>query len=100
MLAADFPAIITSSSIEIVDDVEVLLAWQSPDPNGSPLDAYKVEIQTSTESFVEETQFCSGALDPTIIDRASCRMPMSAFSEDPWNLAQGTVIVFRVTARN
>jgi len=100
VLAADYPAVIASTTIELVDDVQVQFSWQSPEPNGSPIDAYKVEILSSTGSYLEETAQCSGAVDPTVSDPASCRLPMAAFSADPWNLAPGSPITFRVAARN
>ena len=100
ILAADYPAVIPSSTIELLESSEIKFSWQSPEPNGSPVNAYKVEILSSTGSYLEETAHCSGAVDPTILSVASCLVPMSAFSVSPWNLVLGSRILFRVTASN
>jgi hypothetical protein len=100
ILAADFPGPIAGTTIEQVGGTEVKLAWQTPDANGSPVDAYRVEVLASSGSYLEETTHCSGAVDPTVLSAASCQVPMSAFSSAPFSLARGAQIAFRVTAQN
>jgi hypothetical protein len=100
VLAAEVPGVIASTEISIVDGTQVRFAWQTPAANGSPIDAYKLEIQASDLSYVEETAYCSGAVDPSITLNAACQMPMSAFVAAPFNLAHDTTIVYRISARN
>jgi hypothetical protein len=75
----------------------VQLSWQVPEANGSPIDAYFVELLASSGSYVEEDTSCGGE---TLISEASCVFPMSYFTGSPLLLSQGDAIIFRVTARN
>lgn len=96
---------IASTTIALEAENMVTFLWQPPEPNGSPVDAYKLEIYkpSTTEptgSWLEETQHCSGNVDPTVVTAAACHIPMSVFSGAPWSLSQGTSILFRVSAGN
>ena len=52
VLAATIPGVIATTSIELVADNSITLAWQIPDENGSPISAYLVEIMDSTGAYV------------------------------------------------
>jgi hypothetical protein len=64
ILAADVPGVIASTTIQLTGGTSVQFSWQSPETNGSPISAYKVEILTSTSAYAEETEYCSGSVDP------------------------------------
>ena len=100
ILAADVPGVIQSTTIELTGGTSVKLSWQSPVINGSPVSAYKVEILRSTGVYAEETEYCSGSVDPSFVTTASCTIPMATFSDPskPWTLPLGSTIQFRLTA--
>jgi hypothetical protein len=100
VLAADFPGVVDGARIAKVGGTDVELSWRSPEPNGSPVDAFAVEIRAADGTYHEETTWCSGAVDPASVGEASCRVPMAAFSSAPWLLPLGSAISFRVSARN
>ena len=89
-----------STTILLVDESQVQLAWQAPAANGSPVDAYRIEIMSSTGAYVSEETYCGGAGASTIVAGATCTLPMSAFAAAPLLLAQGSEILYRVTAGN
>ena len=98
VLAAEVPGIIANTSISIHMGTQVKFAWQIPSPNGSPISAYKIEVQDSTGTYIEETTTCSGSVDPTITLNAACYVPMATFAAAPFNLPHNAPIVFRVSA--
>lgn len=100
VLAADVPGVVASTTIQLVDETQVQLSWQEPEANGSPVDAYTVEILSSTGSYVAEETHCGSTGAATIVTEAACTIPMSAFTEAPLLLTQGSEILFRVTAGN
>jgi hypothetical protein len=83
ILAADVPGVIASTTILLVNETQVHLSWQVPEANGSPVDAYTIEILSSTGSYVAEETHCGSASAATIVTEAACTIPMSAFSVDP-----------------
>jgi len=100
VLAAEVPSTIASASIALLANSQVKFSWQVPPSNGSPVDAYKVEIQSSSGSYLEETTYCGGAGAANVVTEASCSLPMPSFTQSPWSLAQGALILYRVSAKN
>jgi hypothetical protein len=78
---------VASTTIQLVDETQVRLSWQEPEANGSPVDAYRIEIMSSTGAYATEETYCGGSGASTIVTDASCTIPMSAFAAAPLLLA-------------
>lgn len=79
----------------------VTITWEEPFNGATSIVAYRVEIGTNVlNGFDLEKTYCNAEYDATIIESRSCSIPMSIFTESPFNLAQGDEIVARVYAIN
>lgn len=45
------------------------ISWVQPDIRGSPIIAYKIEVQNKLLSWIENTVQCNGAIDPVLSNR-------------------------------
>lgn len=77
----------------------VKVAWTAPVANHQAVDAYEVLIADSNGAFSANAALCDGASSPAR-DDLYCTIPISALTSAPYNLAVGTVIAFKVRARN
>ena len=79
---------------------DVKIAWTPPEENGSAITAYKIEIQTQDPLVYEESlAYCDGTSE-THISQNYCLIPMLDFSEEPFSLPQGSLIIATVQAQN
>ena len=61
---------------------------------------YRIQILTSdSQTYQEQTQNCDGTTQ-AVITQNYCLIPMLLFSENPFNLQQGDLIVAKVEAFN
>ena len=75
--AASIPDTIMPVVVELVGtDVEISWSPNTQD-NGSPISAYKIEIQTVEGDFVEDS-LCDGSSDETFVSKV-CSIPMEFF---------------------
>lgn len=52
-------------------NAEVLIEWDQPDDNGSPITHYTIFIQTKQNTYEQELNNCDGT-DSDIVSTASC----------------------------
>jgi len=101
VLAASEPVKIDPVVITLVG-TDVKIAWVPNDENGSPVEEYRINIQTSDPAVYEtELTFCDGS-ESTIFSNNYCLIPMEVFSNPvfPFQLSQGDLIVAKVEAKN
>lgn len=78
----------------------VIFVWNAPDSMGSPITAYKLEIQHSDLlTFSEELSYCDASREP-IKTALQCNVPKNSLRAEPFNLEWGASIYARVTAIN
>ena len=73
----------------MVGDESVIIDWEAPISNGSPIDGYFVYVQHSDgETFSLETDYCDGT-DSAIAANTQCTIPVSELFAAPFNLYWG-----------
>ena len=77
----------------------VVLNWDAPVDNGSPITSYQVFIRKSDLSYIEDPTVCDGARLDTI-QSTSCNVPLSVLTAQPYNLLLGYKIYMKVIATN
>jgi len=79
----------------------VIITWNDPNPNGSPLTGYKLYFNThgSTTNFVEESVNCLGQ-SSAVLENRYCEVPFSTLTAAPYSLVLDEEIWVRVTANN
>lgn len=78
----------------------VKISWLSTtEENGSAITAYEVKIQTSQAGVYVTDSICDGSKSVTM-DQTYCLIPMEHFTEEPYLLSQGDLIVATVSAYN
>ena len=99
VLAAAEPDKMDQVTVTLIG-TDVKIAWTPPEENGSPITAYKIEIQTQDPlAYEEELTYCDGTSE-SAVTLNYCLIPMLDFSEEPFDLAQGDLIIARVRAQN
>ncbi len=96
IVAATAPAKVTTATTSVKATTgAVLIAWAAPDARGDPITSYTVEIQDATaSSWTAETADCGGTA------ALLCTVPMAVLRAWPYSLAQGALVVVRVSASN
>lgn len=91
------PDQIEKPTLTVVGD-KVKIDWIAPPDNGEVIMEYNIRFRSSKGTYVESPT-CDGT-DAKIIKDASCTIPMSEFTKDPFNLADGDNIYARIHASN
>lgn len=79
----------------------ILVSWSTPYNGGSPITALSIEIRTADgATFAAEPLYCNAASDPVVRERGYCPIPISVLRASPFSLAQGDLVVVRVSATN
>ena len=72
----------------------------TPYNGGSTVTAYDIQILAINGSYFEETTYCNGRYDSTVIANRYCVIPMQTLTSSPFNLVQGDIVQARVLASN
>jgi hypothetical protein len=89
-----------SPVVETLVGTSVRVAWNPLATNGSPITAYKIEIkQQDGVSYTQDLTDCDGT-NPTTVAGNYCLIPMTTLTAYPYLLAQGSLIIARVSALN
>lgn len=80
------PPSIPSTSVYVND---LIIDWEAPYDQGTPITGYKVEIRhPDGVTFSEELTYCDGS-DSTIVANTQCSVPLSVLLTDPFNKVIG-----------
>jgi hypothetical protein len=78
----------------------VLIQWEAPVSNGSPITAYRIKLRQNDElTFTEDLVNCDGS-QTVILEATQCTVPLSALTSAPYSLGFGDSIYAKVTAIN
>lgn len=77
---------------------DIIVSWQPPFNNGSPIESYRVYLQTKENTYAEETVNCLST--ETIVAEAQCTVPLEVLYAEPYNLVLGDSVYAKVLAGN
>ncbi len=78
----------------------MIISWSAPFNGGSPLTSYTVLIRNADAiNYSAELTSCDGS-NPTILNSATCNIPIATLQQPPFNLPWGSSIYAKVTATN
>jgi len=83
----------------MVDGSNILVSWQEPDINGSPIESYTISLRQWNYQYSVNTEWCDGSQPATIYTR-TCTIPQSVFGQAPYLLSSGAGIYAKVIATN
>lgn len=98
VLCAFVPYAPAAPTTTVVNE-NLLLEWTAPTANGSPLLAYRVEIEQADGTFSEELTSCDGS-EYFIFTMTACTIPLATLRADPFLLTMGTTIRAQIVAIN
>lgn len=84
LLCAFKPAV-ALAPVTTVEANNVIVSWQAPDTNGSPILSYRIKIQQSDSVYSEDLTNCDGQ-SPTIVTNLRCTIPLLTLEATPWDL--------------
>lgn len=73
--------------------------WTAPDDRGAALTAYRIYIEASDSSLLEETVYCPSS-ESSLLTTRYCNMPMAVLAAAPYSLPKGTLIRVKIQAQN
>lgn len=82
-----------------VIDSNVIIAWSAPESNGSPINAYIIELRDHDGEYHLQTTYCDGSSSAVRL-ATSCTIPLSVLIAEPFNMALGDHIFAKITAVN
>jgi hypothetical protein len=77
----------------------VILNWEAPVDNGSPITGYKVYIRKADFTFIVDPSVCDG-LDYLVMQNTQCIVLLDKLTSQPYNLMLGYSIQIKVIATN
>ena len=77
----------------------VILNWEAPVDNGSPITGYKVYIRKADFTFIVDPSVCDG-LDYLVMQNTQCIVMLDKLTSQPYNLMLGYSIHIKVIATN
>ena len=84
----------------MVDDDSVIIDWEEPIDNGSPILGYYIYVRHSDDAtFSLESDYCDGS-DPAIAASTQCTIPVTELFAAPFNLYWGYNINAKIVAYN
>jgi hypothetical protein len=75
------------------------VSWGAPDPHGSAVTQYKVEVRDKVGAQWATTSSCDGATASVVATR-SCLIPMPILTAGPYSYTLGDLVAVRVRAYN
>jgi hypothetical protein len=99
VLCAFTPFAPDEPSSEVIGS-NVLIEWNAPAANGSPLIGYRVMIRKADQTtFDQELTHCDGS-EYVIFTMTACTIPLSALTASTFDLTMGMYIYVKVIAYN
>ena len=83
--------------MQVNENIEI--RWTAPLNNYESLDAYRVAVESSSATFIEDLTNCDASA-PDIMAELRCRIPVAVLVAAPFTLPPGTTVVAKVQARN
>jgi hypothetical protein len=83
LLVAFVPQLPVPPVTSVIAD-NVILTWQAPYNNGSPITKYLITLRQSDNTY-SESSFCNGQLASTMAS-LSCTIPLSSLTAAPYSL--------------
>jgi hypothetical protein len=80
-------------------DTTIVITWTAGGDNNDAITAYRVKIEDSTGTGVEDTAECDGS-DSDIVSDLSCSFTMTTLLSAPYSLSVGDPIIATVEAMN
>ena len=81
-----------------VIESDVILTWQAPYNNGSPITKYLITLRQSDNTYTE-SPYCDGKLETTRTNLL-CTIPLASLTSAPYSLVQGNTVNAKVIAYN
>jgi hypothetical protein len=79
---------------------DVIILWQAPTANGSPITSYRITIGQSNGDFTQEMSYCDGSISSIVTDR-ECTVPLSVLTDPAvYSLSLGDSVYAKVVAIN
>jgi hypothetical protein len=76
-----------------------MISWTAPADNNDAITAYKILIDDSTSTGIEDVAECDGS-DSDVISNDACEFTMSTLLDSGYNLVVGDPIIVTVQAYN
>jgi hypothetical protein len=77
---------------------DVIVTWTAPNNNGSPITGYKIYLQGSGGSYIEEATHCPSS--STLVTARSCTIPLTSLIATPYSLSLGDSVYAKIIASN
>lgn len=79
----------------------IIVAWSQPSNTGGvAITGYRITIETSSNTYLQETANCDGVNQSSIISSRTCTIPASVLRLSPFSLTTGTSVKAKVVALN
>ena len=98
LLCAFKPAVPSAPQTSVIGN-QVIVEWNAPDTNGSPITSYRIKLQQKNGSFSEELTYCNGT-NAALVTSRKCTIPLLILQAPVFILELGDSIVATVTATN
>jgi hypothetical protein len=98
ILCATVPSIPATPTTTVLGD-QVVINWNAPSDNGTPITSYTITFRKSDNTYTAELTNCNGA-HASIVATSECTIPLSVFTAAPFNLAMGANINAKLLASN
>ena len=83
-----------------VDGNEVIVEWEAPADNGTPITAYQIFFRKSDDTYQTELTSCDGT-NADVVAFTQCIVPLSVLTAAPYDLSVlGSSINVKITAIN
>lgn len=100
ILQAEYPHVPVAPTTIVVSDTSVIIDWEAPSAQGSPITAYTISIRQSDGlTYDTELTSCDGT-DPVIVSGTTCSVPIPALQAAPFSLPWGSSIYAKIIATN
>jgi hypothetical protein len=77
--------------ITTIQNATVIITWNAPNNQGSPITSYLITLQTATGTFLTQLTDCDGS-SAIIRTNTKCTIPLSTLTASPFNLTLGASI--------
>lgn len=77
---------------------DVIVSWQAPFNNGSPITSYRIFLQAKDTSYIEESFYCLS--NEYMVEHTECVVPLDVLTQEPYNLQLGDSIYAKVIPNN